>query len=263
MNRPNYTDLILVSILAAVGLLLPLAPANFGGLRPVFALLLVFILPGYVILAALFPHQSFDGPEQLVFVLVTSIATTVLGGLLLHVTPGGIHLHSWMVLMLSSTGLGTVVAWFRRGQQPGMAKPKAKVNLNFAQGVLLAHAIVILTLALVIGFTPAAKAGFQGYSLLWVLPDTAAQPAGIRVGVRSMEFAPTRYRLVVKADQKLAYEWAVIELDPKQQWETQVVLPAEQLQRGAVEAELYRLDQPNTVYRHVVLRADSQPAEAQ
>jgi hypothetical protein len=89
--------------------------------------------------------------------------------------------------------------------------------------------------------------------MLWILPNDTAQTPEVRLGIDSMEFAPVAYRLVVTLDDQVVYEWASIGLQPGGKWESAVVLPNLGSTSGNVEATLYRLDNPEVVYRRVSL----------
>jgi hypothetical protein len=64
----------------------------------------------------------------------------------------------------------------------------------------------------------------------------------------------TQYKLQIKANDQLAQEWPLLELAPNQEWLASIELSPEQRTQHALEATLYRLDQPETPYRRVVLQ---------
>jgi hypothetical protein len=65
------------------------------------------------------------------------------------------------------------------------------------------------------------------------------------------------YRLVVTLDDQVIYEWVSIGLQPGEKWEGAVVLPGLGSNSGSIEATLYRLDNPEVVYRRVSLALGS------
>ncbi len=83
------------------------------------AILLVLLIPGYVLVAALFPdNQEIDWIERIALSFGLSIAVVPLLGLLLNFTPFGIRLVPIVgSILLFSAGLG-VVAYVRRMQLP-------------------------------------------------------------------------------------------------------------------------------------------------
>lgn len=65
---------------------------------------------------------------------------------------------------------------------------------------------------------------------------------------------PTNYKLQLTMNQQLVHEWPVITLKPNTEWDGRLALTPQQLNSATIEAKLYRLDQPATIYRQVVLR---------
>ena len=89
-----FSDLILVVawlFLTVTGIFVP--PLNMSFLRVVFALPSILFIPGYVLIAALFPKkQDLDAIERIALSFGLSIAIVPLVGLALNYTPWGIRL---------------------------------------------------------------------------------------------------------------------------------------------------------------------------
>jgi hypothetical protein len=92
---------------------------------------------------------------------------------------------------------------------------------------------------------------------LWILPDGPAASNSIVVGVRNSDSETASYRLEMVEAARVLQEWSAINLTAGQQWETRVIVPSEP--NVPVEANLYRLDAPEQVYRHVVLWPSEAP----
>ncbi|RIK39969.1 MAG: hypothetical protein DCC55_16480 [Chloroflexi bacterium] len=242
--------------LGGVALLLSLLASKSMAAQVLLALLLVFILPGYAITMALLPRGEWGMVERLLLAIGASLATSILGGLVLHQTPWGLQASSWIVLLTATTLAASAVAWVRKEQQPPTTRSKLPMRVTPQQGLLLALAVVVAGVALNVNDRPAPRHGFQGYTLLWMLPAEAGEQPIVRLGLNSKEFSATTYSLQVKVDGEVAHEWRSIELRPNEQWEERIELSQEQLTASTVEALLYRLDSPGSIYRHVLLRHD-------
>jgi len=113
-------DLRIVSlwlILAVAGIYIPLL--NESPFRVVFALPVVLFIPGYCLIAALFPgNADIDGIERLALSFGLSIAVVPLIGLALNYTPWGIRLDPIVTSLVIFTVAMILVALFRRSLLP-------------------------------------------------------------------------------------------------------------------------------------------------
>ena len=75
----------------------------------------------------------------------------------------------------------------------------------------------------------------------------------------SEEFAITSYRLEVQLDDHIIADWPTFKLAPGEKWESTLALPPLKATGSVVTAELYRLDQPETIYRQVKLYPNPSP----
>jgi uncharacterized membrane protein len=252
--KRHSIDLFVVMLVALIGAALTIAPVDSGSARLLFALPLVLVVPGYALVAALFPARTLDTPERLLFSVGGSLAITIIGGFLLHLSPWGLRADSWVVLLSGMTCGAAVVALRRRPHRSTGATERGRSYLNPGQGILLSLAGLVVVTTLGIARIPAPAQEAQGYSLLWMLPDQGRRQV-VRIGISSQEFAVARYRLQIKQDGRIVQEWTPLELKPGTQWDTTVRLPA-QRPGSHTEALLYRLDAPNTVYRRVMVRGE-------
>ena len=74
-----------------------------------------------------------------------------------------------------------------------------------------------------------------------------------RLGFNSSELTATRYRLQVSAGDQVVQAWPELSLKPGGTWETTIGLQSNQVVSGTIVADLYKLDDPTTIYRHVKL----------
>ena len=109
-------DLILVAFWMVAAVLCIYVPVlNQSFLRVVFALPMILFIPGYVLIAALFPgREDLDGIERLALSFGLSIAVVPLIGLVLNYTPWGIRLDPIVVSLVIFTSAMLVIAQYRR-----------------------------------------------------------------------------------------------------------------------------------------------------
>jgi uncharacterized membrane protein len=257
MNYKSVDILVIIVItIVAVALAFVVPPDSVPG--RILTLPLVLVLPGYALMASVFPRRSLGAVECLVFSLGLSLVIVVLGGLVLNWTPFGLRASSWSVLLGSITlGACAVALARRRGQSisaAGLLGIKG-VGLTFRQGLLLGLAVVIICGAIAVSNIGAAQQPFPGFTQLWILPAGGANPKNaVRLGVSNMESTAMEYSLTVNVDGKVVKLWPSIDLKPSEKWETTLMLP-QTAHIGAVRVEvvLYRTNAPATIYRHVVL----------
>jgi hypothetical protein len=76
------------------------------------------------------------------------------------------------------------------------------------------------------------------------------------LGVACNEFTTTRYRLEIAVDGTPTQTWQEVTLAPGEAWQQAAGLPQGRA-TVVVEAKLYRLDEPDSVYRRATLRVDA------
>jgi hypothetical protein len=266
------TEVLLAAALALVSVGAAVAGPEVGWLRAVLVLPLVLFLPGYVLVAALFPGRGagLRVEERALLSIGLSLALVALGGLLLNQTPWGLQTDSWAALLGLFTLGAAAVAVLRpprpapgggpagdaeEGPAPLRYLPPAGVRPSLA----FAGAAAILAGAVAIAHQGAqAQRTASGFTQLWLVPSASAGAGGagaMRLGVRSAEPRPATYSLRVTVDGVQTESWPAIVLAPGQTWETNVA----PLPEGAVEALLTRADAPQQVYRRVTLASGRGP----
>lgn len=112
-------DLLAMAIMALAVLLLTLTPLSGLFLRVPIGLLMVLFVPGYVLIAALFPKKGdLDGIERVALSFGLSIAVVPLIGLGLNYTPWGIRLVPVVISISAFTLLMAAAAYWRRMSLP-------------------------------------------------------------------------------------------------------------------------------------------------
>jgi uncharacterized membrane protein len=252
-------NMLVVMILTIVAVVLVfIVPSEWLALR-ILTLPLVFVLPGYALMRALFSGQAFGNAERLIFSLGLSLSIVILGGLVLNLTSFGLQARSWVVFLGAVTLGASLVALLRQRRQgetvEGWSGLKG-IHLTFRQGLLASLAVLVVGGAFVVSIIGAQQQPRSGFTQLWMLSASGTSKAedAVRLGLSNKESRPMQYRLAVDMNGKVMKEWSAIDLSPNQQWEATLVLP----QTGhssseRVEAMLYRTDAPTKIYRDVVL----------
>ncbi|CAG0963103.1 MAG: DUF1616 domain-containing protein [Candidatus Methanoperedens sp.] len=107
----------MIIILTVLFVLLP--PLNTSPVRTILAIPMVLFLPGYALIAALFPKKNdLDGLERLALSFGLSIAVVPLIGLGLNFTPFGIRLVPILVSLSVFTLAMLLIAYLKRSQMP-------------------------------------------------------------------------------------------------------------------------------------------------
>ena len=196
------------AVVCALVLLVPVAPVRVAG-----GLLLVLVLPGYALTAALLPRRSLGRPELALCALGLSLAVAALGGLLLNVA-GHLSRPAWDILLTAVTIACCAIAGRRRtgddtsGQVPGTVRPalswrglswrglsRRGLSKRSAVALLLASATVAVTgLALAIAVQAAT---FQGPPLALSLKPMGSRQ--VQIAVSSGAAQQTGLSLVVHA----------------------------------------------------------------
>ena len=253
MLRQLNDLLIVVAVACLSAVLIVLAP-GIPILRAVCSVLLLLVLPGYALAAALLPGRYLDLPQRVLFSLGLSLVVTILSGLILNQLNQPLQLNTWdIVLAVFTVSMAFVAAWRRRslGSQPAAGYPD-RFRLSWREGVLLVLALLVSGAALQLATLPMSNPSVRGYTMLWMVPagDGTNQ---VRVGVDSQEFTPTSYNLQVLSNGRLLQQWTDVAVEPGNTWQTSIGITTTAPLTDTIEARLYRSDQPNQVYRDVSL----------
>lgn len=253
--RRQSVDLYAVMVIAGLSAVLAMVMPADSILRLICALPLVFFLPGYAIMAALLPLRSFGNAERLLLSLGLSVAAAALSGLILNLTPWGLQTTTWAITLAVMVWLASAIAWKQRRQEVADTARQIEGNpkLRFRDGFLMGLAVLVMGAAVGLTRLPVAPSDVAGYTQLWMVPANPGSSNDFRLGFTSAEFTDTRYRLQVSVGGQVVQEWPELSLKPGETWEVTIRLPSDQFGSGSIEADLYKLDDPETLYRHVTL----------
>jgi uncharacterized membrane protein len=286
MRRRNL-DLAVASSIAILTIALTLLTVRVQVLQVLVALPLVFFLPGYLLTELLFrskkvspmpqvPSSSsqntpraLDGWEYLTLSLGLSVAISIVGGFLLNLLPLGLAPTTWAALLGALTlVLSLVVAAqrvARRQQSPGnIVQPQTRVRFSFIQLLLFGLAGVIVVFSVLYSINSATQQSYPGFTQFWMLPPPQhATSCTVQLGVRNFEGVSVTYRVEMEVNSTPTKTWNAIDLTSQQTWSQSVPItlsaPATAtvgttptpVSTISVDAQLYRMDKPSTIYRHV------------
>lgn len=258
MNRFFQNPLaIAITVVVGTALFIWLATV-FTIFQTILGLLVVLVLPGYVLLELLMGRRTLGTVQHLFMVVSASVAIAILSGLVLNQLPIGVRMDGWLAVFAGTTMGGGLLAWLLRHRRRSQAAVLQRVPVRISQLLFMGIAILLAGEALSLARTPATPEQYAGYTMLWMVPTTEGEANRLQLGIDSKEFAPTHYQLELLVNGQVAQTWTEIALVPNQQWQAHIAFNSEGLDKGTrketIEANLYRLDMPDKVYRHVVLR---------
>ncbi len=244
-------DVLIVLALALAGVVITFAGVQAAVIRAPLALMLVAVLPGYAIIRAIQLRDA-GFPAQVLLILGISVAITGLSGFVLNGTPWGLQARSWAVLLGGITLIAAIIALLRPSVRVATlpTPPHRERTWRAPQTALLVMAVCVVIAAATVSYLGATHQPRKGFTQLWMVAEQRVGPNALRLGIDNEELTPTQYRLDLSIEGQVVQEWFVPTLQPRQQWQTIVVVPD-----GAttVEATLYRADAPNQVYRRTAL----------
>ncbi len=255
--RLKNLDLLIAEIIAVLNIVWALQPnhpawTSFIGIT--LALPLIFILPGYMLIGAIFHQRTLIASHRLILSIGLSLALDILSGFLLNVLPGGVQAFSWAVLLgLLTTVFALFVAYFRRGGQLQGTRP-IRLRFNISGYLLLSLAIAVAVLSVMYSLVGAEQQPRPGFTQLWILPATQPDNScAVRLGVRSFEATSVNYRVTMTMNGNPLHTWSLVVLTPEQTWHQLVLVSPGTAHSMYIDVRLYRLDQPQSVYRNVHL----------
>ena len=250
---------------------------NQTPIRTVLGILLVLFLPGYSLIAALFPRKGdLDSIERVALSFGLSIAVTPLIGLALNYTPWGIRLDPILICLVAFTLSMCLIAHLRRRSLPD----NEKFSVNFGQFFAklrrsfqtesrtekILTIVLVLSILLAIGtvafvilqpkqgekFTEFYLLGPDGKASNYPTNLTVGENATVVVGIVNHEYATTNYHLVVRVDNNTIQE-GNITLADKEKTEIPISFTAATVGQKKMEFVLYKLPDTTNPYRNLHL----------
>ncbi|BAW30691.1 Uncharacterized membrane protein [Methanosarcina thermophila] len=279
------SDLLIVIGLVLLTDIFVLAPGiNETILRNVLGLPLVLFLPGYALIAALFPAKSdLDGIERTALSFGLSIAIVPLIGLVLNYTPFGIRLLPVLVCLSIFIFIMCWLAYIRRASLPEteafeisfsaaalslkneiLEKPESKLDRALTIILILSILMSVATLEYVIltpkegeHFTEFYVLGPQGIADNYTTDYTLGQSGTMIVGIVNHEYRPVNYTMQVRLENQLLplpENLQHITLDHNETWEETVTFTPPMVgQNMKLEFLLFNETDKTTPYRDLHL----------
>lgn len=243
------SDLRIVIVMTALTFASVLAPPlEHTALRIIFGLPLVLLLPGYTLIAALFPgKKDLDPIERIALSFGLSIAIVPLIGLVLNFTPWGIRLVPIIISLTFFIMVMTFIAHLRRLKlQESMrfevkfkeiyhslkteifVKPENRID-RILTVILVISIVAALFMLVYVIVTPKQGEKFTEFYILgtggkaegYPTNLTAGKTSAVIVGIVNHEYEPVNYTLRVKLSEDVLKEQK-IQTAHNQTWEQQV-----------------------------------------
>lgn len=276
--RNHYLDIIIVAaitLLTVAFVLIP--PLNKTFIRTILGFLLVLFIPGYSLIAALFPKWGdLDGIERAALSFGLSIAVTPLIGLALNYTPWGIRLDPILVSLTIFTLAMVTIAFLRRRRLPDKEKffvPFGEFTRNIRTSfkgesrterilsiiLIISIVLAIATTAYVIvkpkegeKFTEFYILGPDGKASNYPTNLTTGQNGSLIMGVVNHEYTTTDYLLVIKVNNNTLKN-QTLTLSSGEKVEIPYNFTAGTTGQKKMEFLLYKLPDNATAYRSLHL----------
>jgi len=288
------SDLLIVMGLVLLTDIFVLTPGlSETAVRNILGLPLVLFLPGYALIAALFPAKSdLDGIERTALSFGLSIAVVPLIGLGLNYTPWGIRLLPILISLSVFTFVMCGLAYLRRAKLPEteafevpfsetalslkaeiLEKPKSKLDQALTVVLILSILLSVATLIYVIA-TPKEGEHFTEFYILG--PDGKAdnyttnyvlgESGTVIVGIVNHEYRPINYTMEIRLENKslpLPENQRQISLAHNETWQEPVTFtPFFEGQNMKLEFLLFNETDRAVPYRDLHLWIDVNTTEA-
>lgn len=252
MRLPRHADLVGALALAGAGAVTVEHVAS-SSVRLAFVLPMLFVLPGYTLVAAFFGLQEPEPALRAALTLGLSLTVSVLGALALNLSSYGLRAHAWSLLIVCVVVVACAVAALRRMQSQTAASKSAprRIRMRSRDVILVVLALGVAVGALVFASTPLPAKNVQGFTALSMLPSSRGKPH-VDVEIVSAELRSANYRLEVRVGAHRIFVAPRIELAPGADWRRMVVVATSPLRRAViVDATLTRTDHGEKRYRTV------------
>lgn len=276
------TDLLTAALLSLMTIVFTLVPpfVDWSLIRVPLGLLMVLFVPGYTLIAALFPcRDDLAGIERLALSFGLSIAVVPLIGLGLNYTPWGIRLNPVIISLTLFVLIMVVIAIWRRYQLPEDERFQVsfkKWAVKTFRNAITSHASLIdkaLTILLIISIiasiaaliyvivTPKQGEKFTEFYILgpggmaydYPTITTQGKNCTVIVGVGNQEYTHVNYTLLLSLDNS-TFGKHNLSLDHNQTWEEYLTYKLYNIgDRQKLQFLLYREDNISAPYRDLHL----------
>ena len=268
MRLKNF-DIIVAMLIVVINVEWIQIPDHPLAIGIILALPLVLLLPGYMLTQTLFGNpsptlvpssnlilqprlkigQQINAADQIVLSLGLSMAIDVVVGFALNILPIGLQGLSWTLSLGIITTVFALFVMFLRRKVTSRGARKSGPRIRIFEYILFALAIFVTIVA--VWFSSIRPPDPQtSFTQFWLF-STKNNSCGIQIGVQSFETTSVTYRILITNNGAKIASWSSIVLSPQQKWEQSISLKSETVDTMYIEAQLYRVDKPETVYREV------------
>jgi uncharacterized membrane protein len=250
--RQHNRDLFLILLIASANVVWVYLHTRFVVVGIVLALPLTFLIPGYLLIEILTKQHERDGTTHLLLSIGLSLSIDILCGFLLNFIPAGLTPITWSVFLAALTVACVLLCMVRRRRWRVHIDQKQKDLPTRYESLLLMLTIYIVVFAFMYTTNTIQNQKYQGFTQFWLLLDNhQSHRCTIQLGIDSSETVTTTYQIEVKENNQHAAHWSSISLAPQQKWRGRFPIAnnytrTTQLQ---IEADLYRQQEPSSVYR--------------
>lgn len=225
-GRSGSTDLLVVVLLTLLAILLA-ATSPPGWLQAIGLAPLAIALPGYALVAALFPPGTLAPSDRFVHAFVFCISAAALGGLLLQLVVD-LDRAAWIAIMATVSLTGSAVAWRRRQALPiqyeaEMRRPPPGTAWGLAFLLAIAGGAAAILIA---SDGVHEQQSRHVFTSLWAVPSAEPGGAGpVRVGVVN-HGGPASFELEVSASDEVLQRLPV-RLGTRREWRVELPPPVD------------------------------------
>lgn len=244
-------------------------------LRIILGLPFALFLPGYLLLAVLFPEKDeLDGLARIALSIGLSIIIVPLIGLLLNYLSLGVRLLTMILSLIFFDIFLFFLSWYRRTNLPEEKRfsltykidlikwsDKTKETKMIQMALLITGSLLIVTSVFMLSFPKTGKS-FTEFYITGLEDVTAGYPEQLQIGenatvkavIINNEQQKTKYRMEIWVDGDMIQTISPIDIENQEKRELTVLFKAEELKDLAkVEFLLYRDGQDIEPYRQLRL----------
>lgn len=253
--NPNFLrPLALLALTVVIWVLLTIEDLFFP-IRLLASLLLIGFLPGYAMFSVLFRRDALNLTDLLAFAAGFSLGITILGGIILNLTPFGLSAEGWRLWLAGFTIIALMISLFRLDNKAAgdgiPATNRRPHNLATSQMMIFAAAIVLFGMSLAIAYEGDRNRPTEEFSQLWLFWQD--QGRGIAsLGLNNLESQTNEYRVALLSSGTTVHEWD-LQLASKEIWQVNYQIPSHFLSSSSeVRLIVYRAGE-SEVYRSTTL----------
>jgi uncharacterized membrane protein len=252
--RKHNKDIFLILGIAIISIVWACFPTRFAVITIVLALPLVFLIPGYLLLEIITQKREHDATTHFLLSIGLSLSMNILGGFVLNIIPVGLTTLTWRVFLGVVAIVGGLLCVVKRHRWQLHFGQKPKDLPTRYEFLLLTLTIYVVIFAFIYTTNTIGDQKHPGFTQFWLLLDNHQPPVcTMQLGIYSSEIVKTTYQIEVKENNQHLAHWSSITLAPRQQWQDHfpIAIKSAQTTQLRIEADLYRQQEPNRVYRTV------------